>query len=193
VKIILEIKLRGYFGIGAEKIHKTMNVGSLFRTAHAFGADFMFTVDAAYSRQQGGLSDTSDAPTHVPFYSFPTANDMIIPEYCTLVGIELIEESIELPSFYHPRQAAYVLGPERGQLSPQMIEKCASIIKIPTKFCINVALAGAIVMYDRVKSLGKFSQRPMLPGGEVQPMPKHIHGEQISRKKMAKFLDRVPQ
>ncbi len=36
--------MRGYFGIGAEGISKAMNVGSLFRSAHAFGASFMFTV-----------------------------------------------------------------------------------------------------------------------------------------------------
>jgi tRNA G18 (ribose-2'-O)-methylase SpoU len=184
--------MRGYFGIGAEKIHKTMNVGSLFRTAHAFGADFIFTVDAAYSQRQGGLSDTSDAPTHVPFYSFPTIADMVIPEGCALVGIELIDESIELPSFYHPRQAAYILGPERGELSPQMIEKCAYTIKIPTKFCINVALAGAIVMYDRMKSLGKFSQRPMSPGGEAERSPEHVHGGQVTRTQMQVFLDTPP-
>ena len=30
--------MRGYFGIGVEGISKPMNLGSLFRTAHAFGA-----------------------------------------------------------------------------------------------------------------------------------------------------------
>ena len=38
--------MRGYFGIGVEGISKTMNVGNLFRTAHAFGASFVFTIDA---------------------------------------------------------------------------------------------------------------------------------------------------
>jgi hypothetical protein len=41
-----------------------------------------------------------------------------------------------------------------------MIKKCDYIIKIPTKFCINVQIAGSIVMYDRIRSLGKFAQRP---------------------------------
>jgi len=63
--------MRGYFAIGVEGISKAMNVGSLFRSAHAFGASFVFTVAAAYSRGEGGKSDTSDAPGNVPFYSFP--------------------------------------------------------------------------------------------------------------------------
>jgi len=189
----MEKKVRGYFGIGAERIHKTMNVGSLFRSAHAFGADFMFTVDAAYTRQGGGRSDTSDAPAHVPFYSFPTIDTMVLPEGCDLVGIELIEGAIDLPSFRHPRQAAYILGPERGELSPEMIEKCAYTIKIPTKFCINVGLAGAIVMYDRIKSLGKFARRPMTPGGELEKLPEHAYGRPTIRTEMDQYLDTPPQ
>ena len=36
---------------------------------------------------------------------------------------------------------------------------------MPTKFCLNVQIAGAIVMYDRIKSLGTFTKKPDLPGG----------------------------
>ena len=184
--------MRGYFGIGAEKISKAMNVGSLFRSAHAFGADFMFTVNAAYPRRAGGQSDTSDAPAHVPFYSFPDIDSMVLPEGCDLVGIELIDEAIDLPSFRHPRQAAYILGPERGSLSPEMIERCNFTVKIPTKFCVNVGLAGAIVMYDRVKSLGKFARRPETPGGELEPLPDHVYGGPTQRTQMDQFLDTPP-
>jgi tRNA G18 (ribose-2'-O)-methylase SpoU len=34
--------LRGYFGMGVLGISKAMNVGSLLRSAHAFGASFVF-------------------------------------------------------------------------------------------------------------------------------------------------------
>ena len=45
--------MRGYFGIGVAGVSKSMNVGSLFRTAHAFGASYVFTVGAAYARRVG--------------------------------------------------------------------------------------------------------------------------------------------
>ena len=32
--------MRGYFGIGVEGISKPMNMGSLIRSGHAFGASF---------------------------------------------------------------------------------------------------------------------------------------------------------
>ena len=44
------------------------------------------------------------------------------------------------------------------------MEKCKHIIKIPTKFCLNVQIAGAIVMYDRVKSLGTYSKNQIYQG-----------------------------
>lgn len=184
--------MRGYFGIGAERIHKTMNMGSLFRTAHAFGANFMFTVNATYTRREGRRSDTSDATSHVPFYSFPTINNMVLPQGCLLIGIELIDDSIDLPSFRHPRQAAYILGPERGQLSSEVIDQCAYIIKIPTKFCINVGLAGAIVMYDRMRSLGNFARKPVTTGGEPENLPEHFYGDSSKKKEMDEYLDVPP-
>jgi hypothetical protein len=39
-----------------------------------------------------------------------------------------------------------------------------------TKFCVNVGIAGAMVIYDRMVSLGSFAERPVRAGGvSVQP------------------------
>tara|TARA_Y100000589_G_scaffold156975_1_gene149525 strand:- start:480 stop:1076 length:597 start_codon:yes stop_codon:yes gene_type:complete len=176
--------VRGFFGIGVECVSKSMNVGSLFRSAHAFGAGFVFTVDAQYDRGEGRKADTSGTPDHVPFYSFPDVESLVLPARCELVGIELVPDSWELPSFRHPNQAAYVLGPERGSLSPAIQARCAYIVQIPTKFCVNVGIAGAIVMYDRVISLGKYPRRPVTPGGPLESLPKHVFGGPSLRRKM---------
>lgn len=82
-----------------------------------------------------------------------------------MVGVELTEDAVDLPTFRHPQSAAYVLGPERGSLSPEMTARCDHVVKIPTKFCINVSLAGALVMYDRHISMGSHTPRPIMPGG----------------------------
>lgn len=152
--------MRGYFGIGVERLSKPMNAGNLFRTAHAFGAGFVFTIDAEYSVKEA-RSDTSRSPESLPWYTYDSAADLALPEGCQLVGIELLDEAIELPRFRHPLRAAYVLGPEMGSLSPELVARCTHVIKIPTSFCINVAVAGAIVMYDRLITLGKFGERPV--------------------------------
>ena len=184
--------MRGYFGIGIEQISKPMNAGAIFRTAHAFGASFVFTVAATYPKRMGARADTSKTPGHVPFYSFPDLSSMLLPTDCTLVGIELTDDAIELPSFHHPLQAAYILGPERGSLSPEMTAKCDFTVKIPTAFCVNVGIAAAIVMYDRALAQSRFAPRPPRPGGPVEPAPTHVHGGPMFRAEAETFLDAAP-
>lgn len=155
---------RGYFAIGAERMSKALNLGNLMRSAHGFGASFTFTIGATYEALEA-RSDTSKGSWHIPHYNWTSAAGMALPEGCALVGVELIDSAIDLPSFRHPPRAAYVLGPERGSLSGDVLERCAYVVKIPTRFCINVAMAGAIVMYDRVESLARFAERPVGEGG----------------------------
>ena len=157
--------MRGFFSIGVEGISKAMNLGALFRTAHAFEASFVFTVGAHHRVQKVNKSDTSKTTDHIPYFDWETMDDMQFPQGTQLVGVELTDDSIELPSFRHPRHAAYVLGPERGDLSLQMAARCDHLVKIPTRFCINVSLAAALVMYDRVLTHGRFADRPIAPGG----------------------------
>jgi len=163
--------MRGYFGIGVEGISKPMNLGSLLRTAHAFGASFAFTVAAAYPRGEGRGADTSDAPGALPLFEHDDVASLRLPRDCVLVGVEIVEDAIDLPSFRHPHEAAYVLGPERGALSPAMLALCRHVVRIPTRFSINLALAGALVMYDRVVTIGRFAPRPLTAGGPTEPLP----------------------
>ena len=159
---------RGYFGIGAEEISKPMNLGALMRTAHAFGASFFFTVSAAPKLREAYQSDTSRAFDALPYYAWNTFEEMRLPKGCALIGVELTDDAIDLPVFKHPQAAAYVLGRERGSLSLAMQAACVHIVKIPTKFCLNVGLAGALVMYDRLVCLGGWPARPIMPGGPVE-------------------------
>lgn len=176
--------MRGYFGIGVEGISKPLNAGNLFRSAHAFGASFVFTIGAAYSSRHRH-SDTSAAPGQVPFYDFADLAALRLPGGCELVGVELLDDAVDLPSFRHPRCAAYVLGPEKGSLSPELQALCSHRVKIPTKFCINVAVTGALIMYDRMRSLGSFPKRPVTPGAPLDIPAPHVRGGPILRTRQA--------
>tara|TARA_B100000949_G_C14060325_1_gene357418 strand:- start:119 stop:649 length:531 start_codon:yes stop_codon:yes gene_type:complete len=162
--------MRGYFGIGVEGISKEYNLGNLVRSAHAFGASFFFVIRPEIDVHAVRISDTSGAFDHMPFHIWDSIDDMDLPQGCQLVGVELAEDSIELPSFRHPTRAAYVLGPEMGDLSPEMMERTDHIIKIPMKFCVNVGVAGALTMYDRLISMGRFADRPVKPGGPTESL-----------------------
>lgn len=171
--------MRGYFGIGVQGIHKEQNVGTLMRSAHSFGASFVFTLMPQVNVKEFRASDTSAAFNHVPYHQYDTLEDMKFPKGCQTVGIELVENSIELPSFKHPLRAAYILGPEMGDLSPKVLDKCDHIIKIPMQFCVNVGVAGSIVMYDRLISMGRFAPRPIKAGGPTEQLEEIRHGHKI--------------
>jgi hypothetical protein len=70
-----------------------------------------------------------------------------------------------------------------------MLARCAHVVKIPTKFSINVGMAGAITLYDRLLTHGRFSERPLRAGGphartEVPPISNW--GAPIIRKRKEK-------
>ena len=157
--------MRGYFAVGVEGISKPMNLGAILRTAHAFGASFVFTINAHHKVRDVMRADTSKTTAHVPYYDWPDLDALALPSGCALVGVELDERAVDLPTFRHPRAAAYVLGREKGSLTPELLERCDHVVKIPTKFCVNVGLAAAITLYDRALNMGGWPERPLTPGG----------------------------
>ena len=137
---------RGYFGIGVENLKTKTNLGTLWRSAYCLGASFIFVIGKRYKKQ---CSDTVKAFKHIPLYEFETSEHFLSsrPYNCLLVGIEITDKAQGIYTFSHPERAIYVLGPEDGSLT--FADKCNAIIQIPSKFCLNVAVAGSLVMYDR--------------------------------------------
>ncbi len=139
---------RGYCGIGIERGKNRRNIGTLWRSALCLDADFIFTIGARYQKQ---ASDTMQTWRHLPYWRFKTAEEFraLIPYSCVPIGVEIKEDATFLDNFCHPERAVYILGPEDGSLSSTTCDFCAHIIRIPSRFCLNVATAGAIILYDR--------------------------------------------
>jgi tRNA G18 (ribose-2'-O)-methylase SpoU len=156
--------MRGYFAVGVDGISKPMNLGNLLRIAHAFGASFFFTVGGRV-KLADAMSDTSDASGHLPVYQYATVDDLRLPMGCAIVAVEIADDAVDLPSFRHPLRAAYVFGSERLSVSAPLLARAAHVVKIPTRFSINVGMAGAITLYDRMLTHGRFAERPLTPGG----------------------------
>lgn len=172
--------MRGYFAVGVDGISKAMNLGNLMRIAHAFDASFFFTIASQVKMSETKLADTSASAGHLPFYAFDRVADLRLPQGCRMVGVEITEDAIELPRFKHPLRAAYVFGAERYALSKATLDACEFVVKIPMKFSINVGMAGAIVLYDRLIGLGGYPQRPVQTGGPRPEIPpRHTWGAPI--------------
>lgn len=144
---------RGFWAIGIEHTKTQMNVGTLWRSAHNFGAGFIFTVGRRYSEQ---CSDVTKAWRSVPLFHFSSIEDLQshLPYSCPLIGVELSTDSRPLRDFCHPERACYLLGAEDRGLSTEAVSQCHALVQIPgLPFCLNVSTVGSIVMYDRwVKS-----------------------------------------
>lgn len=147
--------MSGYFGIGIYHTKNAINVGTLWRSAHNFGAAFLFTIGKRYKRQ---ASDTQAASRHIPLFHYADFDDFRChqPMDCPLVGIEQCDGSVNLVGYQHPRSAIYLLGAEDTGLPASLLERCQAVVHIPTPMCLNVATAGSIVLYDRcLKSAAK--------------------------------------
>lgn len=138
---------RGYFGIGVENLKTKSNLGTLWRSAYNFNADFLFTIGNRYKRQ---ASDTVKAYRHIPFFTFDTSEEFlkVIPNGCRIVGIEIKDNARNLTKYTHFSRSIYILGAEDGGIT--FLDKCQDIIQINSNQCLNVAVAGSIIMYDRM-------------------------------------------
>lgn len=113
------------------------------------GASFIFTIDKKYKPQS---SDITAAWTKIPLYHYKSFNDFKdnLPFSTKIVGVEMGEQSVSLGMFKHPDAAAYLLGNEQCGLQANITDQCHELIKLPGDFSLNVAVAGSIVMYDRI-------------------------------------------
>lgn len=76
-----------------------------------------------------------------PFDQFPRGT---VP-----VAVELRPQAEMLNRFVHPENAVYVFGPEDGSIPKAVVRHCHRFVVIPTRHCLNLAMAVAVVLYSR--------------------------------------------
>jgi tRNA G18 (ribose-2'-O)-methylase SpoU len=143
---------RGYFGIGVEHSKTEVNIGTLYRTALAFEASFIYTIGRRYKKQ---VSDTVKSYRHMPLYHYQTFDEFYknIPYGCRLIGVENDSSATSIKHFVHPERAVYLLGAEDHGLTHRAREMCHHLVIIPGNQCLNVSVAGSIMLYDRINKL----------------------------------------
>lgn len=141
--------MNGFFAIGVEHTKTEHNVGTLWRTASILGAAFCFTVGRRYKPQ---ASDTRATWKHCPIFHFATIDDLFqhLPRATPLVGVEMDKRAQPLAETTHEDRAVYLLGAEDHGLSRVAASRCHRLVVLPGEASLNVAVAGSIVIYDRV-------------------------------------------
>lgn len=139
---------KGFFGIGIYYPKRDFNIGTLWRTAYNLGASFIFTIGKKYKKQS---SDVFHTYTQIPMYHYEDMKDFTkhIPRTCQIVGLEIVDGAVDIMEFKHPKRAVYLLGAEDLGLQSGIIDKCQHIVKIPSERSLNVAVSGAVILYDR--------------------------------------------
>jgi tRNA(Leu) C34 or U34 (ribose-2'-O)-methylase TrmL len=145
---------RGYFGIAVWHPKTGVNIGTLWRSAAIVDAAFLATIGCRYPAQ---ASDTIKAPRHTPLWHFDTPEDFWahIPHDCRPVAVEIDARAKPLPTFVHPERAVYILGPEDGSLPDIFVKRSYAVVQIPGAYCYNLAVAGSIVLYDRIAKIAR--------------------------------------
>ena len=141
---------RGYFAVGIYRTKTEANVGTLWRSAHLYGAAFVFTVGRRYKHQ---ASDTPKTIQHTPLFHFPDITDLLdhLPTGAPLVGVELDPRATLLTDYQHRERTVYLLGAEDDGLPPSVVDMCHDVVQIPSLMpqSMNVATAGTVLLYDR--------------------------------------------
>ncbi|MEL6317218.1 MAG: TrmH family RNA methyltransferase [Pseudomonadota bacterium] len=128
------------------------NLGSVVRTCAAYGvADLRYTGD----RMAESLRELRRLPREERMRGYRSVrwgrDDRpfdALPDL-TPVAVEVRRNSEPLPLFEHPERALYVFGPEDGSIGGAALRHCHRFVAIPTRHCLNLAMAVATVLYDR--------------------------------------------
>lgn len=140
-------KHRGFCGIGIARGEYDVNVGTLIRSAGAFYADYVYTVERRYANSSTSVKHER----HLPVVHFETIDEWKthVPANADVVAIHQHPDATLLPEFDHPEQAVYVLGAEDYGIIDDVADAADHHVEIPMQYCENVAVAGSIVLYDR--------------------------------------------
>jgi tRNA G18 (ribose-2'-O)-methylase SpoU len=149
-------KPKGWFAIGIENLVSEENLGTLWRTAVLMGASYIFTIGKKYKLQ---ASDTKITHKNIPLHQYDCLETFLgsYPKDAKLVGIEIDDRATSIVDYEHFDRTVYLLGSEGNGLSKMAMESCHDLLYIPSTGCLNVAVTGSIVLYDRVSKQLKTS------------------------------------
>src|SRR5262249_13652894 len=98
---------------------KPVNLGNLSRSAHAFGASFVFTIGAD-PRTLEPRSDTSRAESHVPLYHWPALPSSPCPKAAAWLASRSSTRPPILRAFRIPSRLPMYLDPNGERLRPSL-------------------------------------------------------------------------
>jgi len=155
-----DLDSRSDFCFVAQSFQKRHNIGALFRCADAGMAREVVIVGRKGWKKKGAVGSTSCVPykhIHNPrdAIAYLRGNGM------SVVAIGKNDRSISLFDCVYPPKPAFVLGDKVHGMYQDFLEAADLIVEIPMYDIIqslNIAVAGAVVMYDYLEKRSKEAQ-----------------------------------
>lgn len=141
------------FAIAAWETTKEHNVGTLVRTAHAAAASEVILLGEREWNVQA--AKTSDLYTEIVQLDadIESFRAHLKARGWNLVAVELSEGSVNLFDAVYPERPCFLLGAELDGVPQELLDDAELIVQIPQWGlvpCLNLAVAGSIVVYDHL-------------------------------------------
>lgn len=128
------------------------NLAGAIRAAACFGVDTVYWTGDRFQFEAGerlpreermrGYRSVKFEQTERPFDLLPAGT---VP-----VCVELLPSAAPLTYYRHPKNAAYVFGPEDGNVSQSFRGLCHQFVYIPAYHCLNLVAAMNVVLAHRM-------------------------------------------
>ena len=142
-------------------VRSTHNVGSIFRTADAAGAQRIFLTGYTprptdrFGRTQKNIAKTALGAEKTVAWEYGLSAPRLIKrlkqEGWRIVGVEQDARSTDYSLIRANRRIVFVFGNEVRGLSKQILDMCDEIIEIPMrgkKESLNVSVAAGIILFS---------------------------------------------
>lgn len=140
------------------------NVGSIFRTAEALGAEKIILIGTTptpldrFGRKRKDLAKVAlGAESFITWEYYPEIDPCLVnlkKEGFLILALELAKNSLEISSFKNDEKFALILGNEVEGIDESVLEKCDAVLEIPMhgkKESLNVSVSAGIALFELLK------------------------------------------
>lgn len=149
-----------------DNMRSAFNVGSVFRTGDTLGAQKVWLTGYTPTPHQLQVEKAALGATFIMQWetlSFEETLKKLREQKIKIIGLETLPQALEISHPYAEHEAvAFVLGNERFGLTPDQLQLCDEVRRIPTygiKNSLNAATAAAIAGYEWRKQYQEYNVR----------------------------------
>ena len=147
----LDMRHSDYLEIAVDNVTRDFNMGTIIRTANAFGVRHVHVIGRKQWNKRGAMM--TDTYLHVHYHQ--TADEfMSAINGKTLVAVDNVDGSRQLSDADLPRNAVLLFGAEGPGIRDELLANAAEIVAIEqygSTRSINVGVAAGIVMYEWIR------------------------------------------